>query len=183
MPFWEILLICLSLSLDNFAVSASAGCDGKDLPFTRILKIVFTFVGIGATCLLLGFYGGKGLGKIIGAYDHWAAFFILAYIGTKMVLSIFKKENTTRPCSLISFKIIMIMALATNIDVLAVGISLALYKVNILLVLSTLCVCIATATAAGVLVGTMLGNKLGTKAEFLGGLVLLAISIKILLQG
>ncbi len=183
MPFWEILLICLSLSLDNFAVSASAGCDSKDLPFTRILKVCCTFIGVGAICLIFGFYGGKELGKIIGAYDHWAAFIILAYIGTKMITNTFKNGEHNCPCPLTSFKTIMIMALATNIDVLAIGISLALYKVNILLVLATLCVCIAAATSAGVLVGTMLGVKLGKKAEFLGGLVLLIISIKILIQG
>jgi len=182
MPFWEILLICLSLSLDNFAVSASAGCDEKDLPLKRILKVCFSFVGAGIICLLAGFYGGKELGKIIGDYDHWAAFFILAYIAIKMIINTFKKGEE-RPCPLTSLKTVLIMALATNIDVLAIGISLALYKVNIWLVLATLCVCITMATSAGVLLGTMLGNKLGKKAELLGGLVLLAISIKILVQG
>ena len=74
------------------------------------------------------------------------------------------------------------MALATNIDVLAIGIGLALYKVNIWLVLTTLIICITTATFAGVYLGAVLGTKLGKKAEFLGGLVLLLISIKILIQ-
>ena len=182
MNFWEILLICLSLSLDNFAVAASAGCNIKELPFIRVLKVCFAFVGAGIICLLFGFFGGKELGKIIGSYDHWAAFFILAYIGTKMILNTFKKEEK-RTCPLTSYKTLIIMALATNIDVLAIGISLALYKVNILLVLITLCACITTATLMGVYLGTMLGNKLGKKAECLGGLALLFISIKILIQG
>jgi len=182
MNFWEILLICLSLSLDNFAVAASAGCNKKDLPFWNILKVCFAFVGTGIFCLIFGFYGGKELGKIIGAYDHWVAFFILAYIGTKMILNIFKKEEK-QSCALTSYKTMLIMALATNIDVLAIGISLALYKVNILLVLITLFTCITLATLAGVYLGTMLGHKLGKKAECLGGLVLLLISIKILVQG
>ena len=182
MNFWEILLICLSLSLDNFAVAASAGCNKAELPLWNIIKTCFAFVGAGIVCLLFGFFGGKELGKIIGDYDHWVAFFILAYIGTKMVLNTFKKEEK-KSCALTSYKTMLIMALATNIDVLAVGISLALYKVNILLVLITLCICIMSATLMGVRLGTILGTKLGKKAEILGGLVLLLISIKILVQG
>ena len=100
-----------------------------------------------------------------------------------MILSIFKKDNGARPCALTSFKTLLIMALATNIDVLAIGISLALYKVNIWLVLITLCVCIMSATLLGVYLGTMLGNKLGKKAELCGGIVLLLVSIKILIGG
>ena len=183
MKFFEILLICLSLSLDNFAVAASAGCDKKDLPFARIFKVCLAFVGAGIVCLLAGFFGGKELGKIIGDYDHWAAFFILAYIGTKMILNVFKKDDGTNSCTLTSFKTLMIMALATNIDVLAIGISLALYKVNIWLVSVTLCTCIITATLIGVYLGTMLGTKLGRKAELCGGIVLLLVSIKILIGG
>ena len=182
MKFWEILLICLSLSLDNFAVAASAGCDNKTLSFTRVLKVCLAFTGAGVICLLLGFFGGKEIGKIIGAYDHWAAFFILAYIGTKMVLNVFKKDKEEN-CPLTSFKTLMIMALATNIDVLAIGIGLALYQVNIWLVLITLCTCIIIATLLGVYLGTILGKKLGKKAELCGGFVLLLISIKILIQG
>ena len=182
MTFWEILLICLSLSLDNFAVATSAGCNKKELPLIRILKVCFAFVGAGFFCLLLGFYGGKELGKFIGTYDHWVAFVILAYIGSKMILNTFKKEEK-KSCALTSYKTMLVMALATNIDVLAIGISLALYKVNIMLVLITLFTCITLATLAGIYLGTMLGTKLGKKAECLGGLVLLLISIKILVQG
>ena len=101
---------------------------------------------------------------------------------TKMILNVFKKDDTKKSCPLTSFKTLMIMALATNIDVLAIGIGLALYKVNIWLVLTTLIICITTATFAGVYLGAVLGTKLGKKAEFLGGLVLLLISIKILIQ-
>ena len=183
MRFIEILLICLSLSLDNFAVAASAGCDKKALPFLRILKVCGVFVGAGIICLLFGFFGGKEIGKFIGNYDHWVAFFILAYIGTKMILNMFKKDEINRSCPLTSFKTLMIMALATNIDVLAIGISLALYNVNIWLVLITLCACIMTSTLGGVYLGTMLGTKLGKKAELCGGIVLLLVSIKILVTG
>ena len=183
MEFWEILLICLSLSLDNFAVAATAGCGHESVNIKRVIKVCSAFMGAGIICLLFGSFGGKELGKIIGNYGHWVAFFILAYIGTKMILNVFKKDDTKKSCPLTSFKTLMIMALATNIDVLAVGISLALYKVNIWLVLITLCVCIAAATSIGVYLGAILGCKLGKKAEFCGGIVLLLISIKILVQG
>ena len=148
-----------------------------------MLKVCLAFVGTGVVCLLFGFFGGKGLDKLIGDYDHWVAFFILAYIGTKMILNIFKKDGEEHTCPLNSFKTLMIMALATNIDVLAIGISLALYKVNIWLVLITLCACITTATLIGVYIGNILGTKLGKKAELCGGIVLLLVSIKILIGG
>ncbi len=183
MQFWEILLICLSLSLDNFAVAATAGCNNKAISPIRIFKVCCAFVGAGAICLFTGFYGGKELGKFIGNYDHWAAFFILAYIGTKMILNFFKQNGLNKPCPLTSFKTLMVMALATNIDVLAIGISLALYHVNILLVLITLCICITVSTLAGVYLGAILGCKLGTKAELCGGITLLLVSIKILTEG
>ncbi|MBO4707857.1 MAG: manganese efflux pump [Elusimicrobiaceae bacterium] len=183
MEFWEILLICLSLSLDNFAVAATAGCSNKNLYFLRILRVCCAFVGAGIICLFAGFFGGKELGKIIGTYDHWVAFFILAYIGTKMILNIFKPDGLNKACPLTSLKTLMFMAIATNIDVLAIGISLALYKVNIWLVLITLCICIAAATSIGAYLGAILGCKLGRKAEFCGGIVLLLLSIKILING
>ena len=182
MKFWEILFICLSLSLDNFAVAATAGCNNKAISAIRIFKVCCAFVGAGVICLFAGFYGGKELGKLIGNYDHWTAFFILAYIGTKMILNFFKPDGLNKPCPLTSFKTLMFMALATNIDVLAIGISLALYQVNILLVLITLCICITLFTLAGVYLGAVLGCKLGKKAEFCGGIVLLIVSIKILCQ-
>lgn len=181
MNFLEILLICLSLSLDNFAVATSAGCGNKTLPLTRSLKVCLSFVGAGIICLLFGFFGGKGISKIIGNYGHWVAFFILAYIGSKMILNVFKKEENKNTCPLISFKTILLMALATNIDVLAIGIGLALYQVNIWLVLITLCICIIAATLLGIYLGTKLGTKLGKKAEICGGIILLLISIKILI--
>ena len=183
MEFWEILLICLSLSLDNLAVAATAGCSNKTVRFLHILKICCAFIGAGIICLFLGFFGGKEIGKIIGIYDHWVAFFILAYIGIKMVLNVLKPGNLNRSCPLTSFKTLMLMSLATNIDVLAIGISLALYKVNIWFVLITLCICIAAATSMGVYLGAILGCKLGKKAELCGGIALLLISIKILIQG
>ena len=183
MEFWEILLICLSLSVDNFAVAASAGCGQKSGNIKRVIKVCCAFMGAGIICLLIGFFGGKELGKFIGVYNHWAAFFILAYIGLKMILNIFIEDDVKHSCPLTSFKTLMFMALATNIDVLAIGISLALCKVNIWLVLITLCTSIVTATSLGVYIGIILGNKLGKKAEVLGGIVLLLISVKILVEG
>lgn len=183
MTIIEIILICLGLSLDNFTVSASSACKKTEkVSFNTALKVAGIFTLTGVICLLCGFWGGVKLQKIIGAFDHWIAALILAYIGIKMMIDTFKTQNEVN-CLLTSIKPLILMALATNIDVLAVGVSLAFYFTNIWLVLIILSVCIMIATLVGFLVGIKIGQKLGHWAEFLGGAVLFLISIKIIVQG
>ena len=187
MGILDIILITLSLSVDNFVVSAAACCNVKKYCIRDILRVILSFCVVGIVCLLGGYYGGKGLHNYISAWDHILAAVILLYIGGKMCKAAFKEmktgDNTCPATDMHSYKILFAMALATNIDVLAAGISMAIYQVNIWLVALFLISFISGAVALGFSLGSKLGRILGSKAEMAGGIVLILLSIKIFLEG
>lgn len=178
----EVFFISLSLSIDNMAVATASGCSGKKHGILQIAKVAAAFALTGIICFIAGWFGGRNLETFIKDWDHWVAFALLGYIGFKMARQAFSKEedkcyDITKPSTLFT------MALATNIDVLAVGVSLALYNVSLPLVLSILTLCIISATALGFTLGRKLSGKLGKKMELAGGLVLIVLSFKILIEG
>jgi putative Mn2+ efflux pump MntP len=180
----EVILIALGLSMDNMAVAAAAGCGGKNHTFAQIAKIAAVFALAGIICMITGWLGGSELRNIISSWDHWAAFLILCYIGVKMLKEAFaklKKPQCARS-EILTLKTIATLALATNIDVLAAGVSLALYKVSLIKVLAILSFCIIAATAAGFALGRKLGNKFGAAVELAGGIILIMLGLKILLE-
>lgn len=184
MGFFDILLISIGLSMDNMAVAAASSCGSANYPLKISLKVAFTFCLTGLICLLLGWFGGSYLEKYISAWDHWLSFFILVYIGGKMVLNFFKKEESSA-CSynLLKTKTLVMLALATNIDVFAIGLTLAFYQPSLVLVLFVLSSCIICFTLLGFFMGKKMGSIFGKKAEFVGGVILLIIAFKILIQG
>lgn len=184
MGFFDILLISVGLSMDNMAVAAASSCGSKSYPFKVSLKVAFTFCLTGVICLLLGFFGGTYLEKYISAWDHWLSFFILVYIGGKMTLNFFKKEESaTCTYDLLKTKTLAMLALATNIDVFAIGLTLAFYQPSLALVLFVLSSCIICFTLLGFFMGKKMGLIFGKKAELIGGVILLIIAFKILIQG
>lgn len=184
MSIFDILLISIGLSMDNMAVAAASSCGSKDYPLQVSIKVAVSFCSVGVLCFLLGWFGGTYLEKYIASWDHWVSFFILAYIGSKMILSLFKTEqNCTCSCNLLKTRTLVILALATNIDVFAIGLTLAFYKISLILVLSVLSFCIIFFTLFGFFMGKKMGSLFGKKAEVMGGVILIIIAIKILLQG
>lgn len=183
MSLIQIFLIALGLSMDNMAVAAGASCRGQKTALTQAFKMALAFAAAGIICLTAGWFGGVRLEHLIGGWDHWLAFAILCYIGAKMVKESFSESETCRPNSAFTFKTLIILALATNIDVLAVGITLGLYETSILPMLLILTAFITAATVVGFISGQKLGAKLGKRVELFGGLVLIAIGLKILFEG
>ena len=184
MGFLDILLISIGLSMDNMAVAAASSCGSRDYSFKASLKVAVSFCLTGLICLLLGWFGGTYLEKYISSWDHWLSFFILIYIGGKMILSFFKPSQVdTCAYNLMKTKTLIGLALATNIDVFAVGLTLAFYNTSLVLVLSVLSVCIIVFTLLGFFMGKKMGALFGKKAELIGGVILLIIAIKILIQG
>lgn len=187
MGIFDIILITLSLCADNFAVSTAACCSTNKYSIKDIEKVVFSFCTVGLVCLLGGYYGGKGLHKYISSWDHILAAVILLYIGVKMFRSTFgntnKDENICPAINMHSYKTLFAMAVATNIDVLAVGISMAIYEVNIWLVALFLVCFISIAVGLGFMLGSKMGKMFGSKAEFAGGIVLVLLSLKIFWEG
>ena len=184
MGILDILLICTSLSMDNMAVAIVHSCKGKQSPLGLNLKVALIFCLTGIACLLLGWYGGIHLEQYISFWDHWVSFFILFYIGGKMILNSLRQKEPFGCCDeLIKTKVLFILALATNIDVFAIGLTLAFYKVSLILVMAILSVCILSFTLAGFFIGKKMGFLFGKKAELFGGFVLMAIGLKVLIQG
>jgi len=184
MNIFDILLICMGLSMDNLAVAIAGSCGTNKFSIKTDIKVSLIFCLTGLICLLLGWFGGVHLEVYISAWDHWASFFILGYIGGKMILT-FLKSPKLNYCSydITKTKTLIILALATNIDVFAIGLTLAFYKVNLALVISILTVSIIFFTMIGFFAGKKVGFALGRKAELLGGAILILIGLKILIQG
>lgn len=187
MGIFDIILITLSLCADNFAVSAAACCGGAKYGLKEIEKVVFSFCTVGLICLLGGYYGGKSLHVYISSWDHILAALILLYIGGKMCKNAFKEiKDGADICPVInmhSYKTLFAMAVATNIDVLAVGISMAIYEVHISVVALFLACFISIAVSLGFILGSKIGKMFGNKAELAGGIVLVLLGFKIFWEG
>ena len=181
MNFIEIVLISISLGMDAFAVAI---CKGMAMNNGNIRKgtIIALYFGIFQALMpLIGYVLGLRFEKAINAIDHWLAFILLAIIGINMIKeSLNKKEENVNDD--ISFKTMFILALATSIDALAVGITFAFLKVNIYIPI----ICIGTITFIMSFIGVIIGNKFGdrfkNKAETAGGIILIIMGLKILLD-
>lgn len=180
MSLFTLVLIALGLCMDTFAISISCGmpiCKDK-LRFG--LKVAAIFGISQALMPVAGWLAGTGLKGLISAVDHWIAFALLATIGGKMIYESFvlteKKFNPRKT------RVLLVLALATSIDALAVGLSLAILDVSILVPAAVIgCVTFVVALS-GVMVGRRAGAALEKKAEVFGGLILIGIGVKILLE-
>jgi len=176
----SIILIGLGLSFDTFAVSVSTGLIKKSLRFWQGVKIAIVMAFFQGLMPLLGWLGGSQLSTYISSIDHWIAFVLLSAVGLKMIFDSFSKEE--KKVNPLQFRMIVLMAIATSIDALIVGISLAF--VEVVIIQSVLIIGAITFLAAmiGMLVGKSANGKLGKKVEIFGGLILIGIGLKIMLE-
>lgn len=178
------LFLALGLSMDNFAVAIASGCTRQRVNFIRYsLTVSLVFVLAHVLMFTAGWFGGKELGKIVSAIDHWAAFLILAVIGGRMIYSAYKGEEKVNLCGARTFKTILWLAAATSLDALMVGMGAAFggdMPLGQLLLFIALCV-FAT-SLCGFWLGSFLGRKFGRFMEAAGGVVLVGIGSKILLE-
>ncbi len=181
MGFFEIILISIGLAMDAFAIAICKGLAMKN-GTTKKGIIVATYFGIFQAIMpFLGYTLGISFEVAIKTLDHWIAFILLVVIGLNMIKeSLSKKQEEVNDD--LSFKTMIILALATSIDALAVGVSFAFLGVNIFF--SILCIGIITFVISffGVLIGNKFGKKLKNKSELLGGIILIIMGIKILLD-
>lgn len=177
----ELLALALGLSMDAFAVSICKGLSVPKLQAKHCLICGVYFGGFQALMPLIGWALGIRFQSMITNIDHWIAFVLLAVIGANMIKESFSKEEEC-PDASFGFKTMLTLAVATSIDALAVGVTFAFLNVSIvpavLLIGATTFVC----SAVGVKIGNVFGNRFQSKAEFLGGLVLIAIGLKILIE-
>ncbi len=178
----ELLLIAISLSMDAFAVSVCKGLSTARLKPKHYLIIGVWFGGFQALMPTIGYFLGSLFEKYITSIDHWVAFLLLAFIGGNMLKEGFSKDEEQAGDSF-SFVTMLLLAVATSIDALAVGITFALLP-NVNIVAAVLFIGATTfiLSAVGLKVGNAFGLKYKSRAEIAGGVILILIGLKILLE-
>lgn len=180
MGYATILLIAIGLSMDSLAVCISGGIFMKRFCIRKSLKMALVMGGFQGIMTLLGWALGFKFSNYICNLDHWIAFFLLAYLGGKMIYESFKEENES--LSSLSNKTLFTLGIATSIDALAVGISFAFLKTDIILPATIIALVTFLLSLSGVCCGFRFGKIRGINVEFLGGLILIGIGTKILLE-
>lgn len=181
MSFWELFLIAAGLAMDAFAVSLCKGFEMKKFDFGKAVFLGCLFGLFQAVMPLIGFYLGRHFVHFIGRFDHWVAFLLLLFVGFKMIReSREEKEDDHKGFDLWE---LLVLAVATSIDALAIGLTFAvLPHVHINFAASVIGVVTAVLCVAAVAIGHKFGTKLGSKAEFLGGCILIFLGCKILFE-
>lgn len=181
MSILDLFILAVGLSMDAFAVSVCKGLSlGKIKPKHMCIAGAW-FGGFQALMPLIGYFLGSFFAEMIEKYDHWVAFVLLAIIGGNMIKESFGKDEKVD--SSMDVKSMLLLAIATSIDALAVGVTFAFLQVQIVPAVSFIGVITFILSAVGVKIGSLFGTKYKSKAELFGGIVLVLIGIKILLEG
>ena len=183
MEFITLLLIAIGLSFDTFAVSVSTGLAVCHIRFWQAVRVAIILAVFQGLMPCIGWLLGKQIATFISNYDHWLAFILLAILGAKMIWESFESDDDSeKECNPLKTSLVVTMAIATSIDALVVGVSFAFLQMNIIwsaIVIGAITFIVAM---LGMLFGKKVGNRLGKKMEIIGGLMLIAIGLKILLE-
>lgn len=182
MEFFTVLIIAVALAVDAFAVALAAGVHLCAATARQTFRLAWHFGLFQGGMTLLGWAAGLSVRRFMEGVDHWIAFFLLAFVGTKMIVEALGDAHEKSKTDPTRGKTLIILAVATSIDALAVGLSLAVLNVSIWFPASVIAIVATALTAIGLHLGCFLGStsKVGPRAEIAGGLVLLAIGVKIL---
>lgn len=181
MSFLEILLISIGLAMDAFAVSVCKGLAMTKMNWKKAIIIGLYFGIFQAIMPIIGYYLGESFQGLVTSIDHWIIFGLLAFIGGNMIKEALDKEKQEVNDN-INIKTMTILAIATSIDALAVGITLAFLEINLTLAVSLIGIITFTLSVIGVKIGNKFGAKYEKKAEFMGGVILILIGVKILIE-
>lgn len=182
MSIIEIVLLAIGLSMDSLAVSVTGGAMIRTCTVCSMVKIG-SFMGITQGVMtVLGYLAGVGFQKYITAFDHWIAFILLLYLGSKMIYDSTQEENEDCNANPLCNKTLFGLAIATSIDAMAIGISLAMLKSDIVIQASLIGIVTFLMSVSGVYFGSRFGNKVDLKLDLIGGLILIGIGTKILIE-
>ncbi len=176
----ELFVLALGLSMDAFAVSICKGLSLGKIRWKHMCIAGAWFGGFQALMPMIGYFLGGFFADMITKCDHWIAFVLLLFIGAGMIKESFEKEEVDASMTV---KTMFLLAVATSIDALAVGVTFAFMKVRIVAAVLFIGVITFVCSAAGVKIGSVFGTKYKSKAEIFGGIVLILIGLKILLEG
>lgn len=183
----ELIIIATGLAMDAFAVSVCKGLNMKKLDVKQTALIAVFFGGFQAGMPLIGWFIGSKFAHYIESIDHWVTFILLGFIGGKMIWEAIKGDDECEECgeSKLDLKELIALSIATSIDALAVGVTFAFQyeTVEALTVIGLTGIITASLSAVGVFIGHKFGAKYKSKAELTGGLVLVLIGVKFLLEG
>lgn len=180
--FFELLSLAVGLSMDAFAVSICKGLSVNRVRPKHMLICGLYFGGFQALMPLIGYLLGVNFRSMIASVDHWIAFVLLSLIGANMLRESFSKDKDENVDASFGVKTMLLMAVATSIDALAVGVTFAFLEVAIVPAVSFIGITTFIFSAAGVLIGNIFGAKWKNKAEFAGGAILILIGLKILIE-
>ncbi|MBN2664603.1 MAG: manganese efflux pump [Bacteroidales bacterium] len=178
----SIIIIALTLTFDTFAISITAGLVENKIKLWQAAKIALIFAFLQALFPVIGWLLGVQISHLINAYQHWFAFALLVLIGSKMIFEALKNEEQKKTLNIFELKVILVLGIATSIDALIIGFSFAFLDVNIWLAAFIIGFFTYFVAMIGMLVGKKTGHLFGRKAEIIGGLVLVGIGIKILIE-
>lgn len=187
MSVLDIFLLGVGLSMDAFAVAICKGLAMKKVNKKQMLLIALFFGGFQALMPLIGWLVGSTFAKKIAAFDHWIAFILLAIVGGNMIVDAIKEWKEEDKVEIvdppIDFKELTLLSIATSIDALACGVTFSFYEdFNILKAIAIIGVTTFVISAGGVYVGNIFGDKYKAKAQLVGGIILIFLGIKILLE-
>lgn len=182
MSFLELLLIAIGLSVDAFAVAVCYGLSMVKIHLRRTMVIALFFGGFQAGMPLLGWLLGTRLYAVIENVDHWIVFLLLALIGGNMIRESFGPGEDCSCRERLNYRELLLMAVATSIDALAAGLTFALLEVSILPAVTVIGLTTFLLSAAGVVVGNLFGARYERRAKMTGGILLILLGTKILLQ-
>ena len=181
MSFIDLILISFGVAMDAFAVAIGKGLSMKKMQYKNVIIVGLYFGIFQALMPAIGYLLGKNFESLITSIDHWIAFILLAIIGTNMIRECFKNDEESINDKF-DLKTMAPLALATSIDALAIGVTFAFLKINIFTSTFTIGVITAITSMIGVVIGKKFGDKFEKKAQIAGGVILIAIGIKILVQ-
>ncbi len=180
MGFLELVIIAIGVSMDAFAVSICKGLSVSTVRARHMLSVGIWFGGFQTLMPLIGYYAGISFADLVSNIDHWIAFVLLGFIGYGMIKESRGADEHIDPD--FSFRTMLAMAVATSIDALAVGVSLAFLKVDIFSAVLLIGVTTAIFSMAGVRIGNVFGSRYRSAAELLGGIILVFMGVKILIE-
>ena len=181
MGLLELFILAVGLSMDAFAVSVCKGLALKKIDWKKTAVVGCWFGGFQALMPVIGYLLGSRFKNYITSIDHWIAFLLLGLIGINMIKEALGKEENEEDDSL-GVKTMFILAVATSIDALAVGITFAFLNVRIVEAVLLIGITTFVLSCAGVKIGNVFGSKYKSKAELAGGVILLLLGLKILLE-
>jgi putative Mn2+ efflux pump MntP len=184
MPIVLVLGLAVALAMDCFAVSMGLACGLRGLSTRQAVRMAFFFGAFQFAMPVVGWFAGANVVRFMRAFDHWIAFGLLAAIGGRMIyesFSLSEEEKADRPDQTSGVRL-LVLSVATSIDALAVGLSLGVIKAGILYPASVIGIVCFVMTVIGARLGHLVGRVVGRRAELLGGLILIGIGLRILIE-